>query len=130
MTRDAAREGFERARRLKPDPFFTAGVAARVELRFGRDAAARGTRLVLAVLLLVGAIFLVRNLFFAPTKITAYFPSATGIYAGDEVRVSTPALLTMMSSRPNALTVPSISFCRSSACRSRSCLPNAVTTAC
>ncbi len=24
----------------------------------------------------------------APTTITAYFPSATGIYAGDEVRVS------------------------------------------
>ena len=43
---------------------------------------------VLAVLLLVGAAFLVRNVFFAPTKITAYFPSATGIYAGDEVRVS------------------------------------------
>jgi phospholipid/cholesterol/gamma-HCH transport system substrate-binding protein len=43
---------------------------------------------VLAVLLIVGAVFLVRNVFFAPTKITAYFPSATGIYAGDEVRVS------------------------------------------
>ena len=42
----------------------------------------------LAVLLLVGAAFLVRNVFFAPTKITAYFPSATGIYAGDEVRIS------------------------------------------
>ena len=43
---------------------------------------------VLAVLLLVGAAFLVRNVFFAPTKSTAYFPSATGIYAGDEVRIS------------------------------------------
>ena len=29
-----------------------------------------------------------RNVFYAPTKVTAYFPSATGIYAGDEVRVS------------------------------------------
>ncbi|TXI51175.1 MAG: MCE family protein [Mycobacterium sp.] len=43
---------------------------------------------VLAVLLLVGVGFLVRNVFYAPTKVTAYFPSATGIYAGDEVRVS------------------------------------------
>ena len=40
---------------------------------------------VLAVLLLVGVGFLVRNVFYAPTKVTAYFPSATGIYAGDEV---------------------------------------------
>ncbi|WP_167099603.1 MCE family protein [Mycobacterium sp. DL592] len=42
----------------------------------------------LAVLLLAGATFLVRQMYFAPTKITAYFPSATGIYAGDEVRIS------------------------------------------
>ena len=43
---------------------------------------------VLAVLGLVGVGLLARNVFFAPTKITAYFPSATGIYPGDEVRVS------------------------------------------
>ena len=42
----------------------------------------------LAVLLLAGAAFLVRQVFYAPTKITAYFNSATGIYPGDEVRVS------------------------------------------
>lgn len=42
----------------------------------------------LAVLLLAGAAFLVRKMYFAPTTITAYFPSATGIYPGDEVRVS------------------------------------------
>ncbi len=42
----------------------------------------------LAVLLLAGAAFLVRQVFFAPTKVTAYFTSATGIYPGDEVRVS------------------------------------------
>jgi virulence factor Mce-like protein len=43
---------------------------------------------VVAVLLLAGAALLFRQFVFAPTKITAYFPSATGIYAGDEVRVS------------------------------------------
>jgi virulence factor Mce-like protein len=31
---------------------------------------------------------LVRNVFFGPTTITAYFPTATAIYPGDEVRVS------------------------------------------
>jgi virulence factor Mce-like protein len=36
----------------------------------------------------VGAAFAVRHLFFAPTTITAYFPTATSIYPGDEVRVS------------------------------------------
>ena len=43
---------------------------------------------VLAVLLVAGAVFAVRHLFFAPTKITAYFPTATSIYPGDEVRIS------------------------------------------
>ena len=42
----------------------------------------------LAVLLLVGAAFVVRRVFFAPTTIYAYFPTATSIYPGDEVRVS------------------------------------------
>ena len=31
---------------------------------------------------------LIRNAYFRPTTITAYFTSATGIYAGDEVRVA------------------------------------------
>ena len=53
-----------------------------------RRGLAIGVAAVLAVLLLVGVGFLVRNVFYAPTKVTAYFPSATGIYAGDEVRVS------------------------------------------
>ena len=42
----------------------------------------------LAVALVAGAVFLVRQVFFGPSTITAYFPSATAIYPGDEVRVS------------------------------------------
>jgi virulence factor Mce-like protein len=42
----------------------------------------------LAVALVAGAVFLVRQVFFGPNTITAYFPSATAIYPGDEVRVS------------------------------------------
>jgi phospholipid/cholesterol/gamma-HCH transport system substrate-binding protein len=41
----------------------------------------------LVVLLLAGTTFLVRQAYFGPTRITAYFASATGIYPGDEVRV-------------------------------------------
>jgi phospholipid/cholesterol/gamma-HCH transport system substrate-binding protein len=44
--------------------------------------------IVLAVLLVVGAGIAIRNTFFGPTTITAYFPTATGIYPGDDVRVS------------------------------------------
>ena len=39
-------------------------------------------------LLVAGAAFLVRQVFFGPNTITAYFPTATAIYPGDEVRVS------------------------------------------
>jgi septum formation protein len=42
---------------------------------------------VFAVLVVGGAAFLVRQTYFGPTRITAYFASATGIYPGDEVRV-------------------------------------------
>ena len=37
---------------------------------------------------MAGAAFLVRQVFFGPNTITAYFPTATSIYPGDEVRVS------------------------------------------
>lgn len=47
-----------------------------------------GTAVLLAILLVAGAVFLVRQVFFGPTTITAYFPTATAIYPGDEVRVS------------------------------------------
>ena len=42
----------------------------------------------LVVLLVVGVAFALRQSVFKPTTITAYFPSATAIYPGDEVRVA------------------------------------------
>jgi virulence factor Mce-like protein len=42
----------------------------------------------LAVALVAGVAFLVRQVFFGPNTITVYFPTATSIYPGDEVRVS------------------------------------------
>jgi phospholipid/cholesterol/gamma-HCH transport system substrate-binding protein len=43
---------------------------------------------VLAVALIGGGFLAARALFFAPTTITAYFPTATAIYTGDDVKVS------------------------------------------
>jgi virulence factor Mce-like protein len=43
---------------------------------------------VLAAVLVAGATFLVHQVFFGPNTITAYFPTATSIYPGDEVRIS------------------------------------------
>ena len=42
----------------------------------------------LAVALVAGVVFLVSHVFFGPKTITAYFPTATAVYPGDEVRVS------------------------------------------
>ncbi|RDH78583.1 MCE family protein [Mycolicibacterium moriokaense] len=42
----------------------------------------------LAIALVAGGVFLARQAFFGPKTITAYFPTATSIYPGDEVRVS------------------------------------------
>ena len=47
-----------------------------------------GLAIVLAGLLVVGTAVAIRNTFFRPTTITAYFPTATAIYPGDDVRVS------------------------------------------
>ncbi|MDT5124938.1 MAG: phospholipid/cholesterol/gamma-HCH transport system substrate-binding protein, partial [Mycobacterium sp.] len=43
---------------------------------------------ILAALLVVGAALVVRQAFFRPKTITAYFTTATAVYPGDEVRVS------------------------------------------
>jgi len=43
---------------------------------------------VLAALIVAGAGLVVRDTFFRPTTITAYFTTTTAIYPGDEVRVS------------------------------------------
>ncbi len=47
-----------------------------------------GLAVALALLLVIGAGVAIRNTFFRPTTITAFFPTATGIYPGDDVRVS------------------------------------------
>ena len=46
------------------------------------------TAVLLAVALVAGVVVLVHQVFFGPNTITAYFPTATAIYPGDEVRVS------------------------------------------
>src|ERR1700759_3551211 len=55
---------------------------------------------VLAGLLVAGAAFLVRQIFFGPKTITAYFTSATAIYPGDQVRVSGVKVGTIKSIDP------------------------------
>ena len=55
---------------------------------------------VLAGLLVAGAAFVVRQIFFGPKTITAYFTSATAIYPGDEVRVSGVKVGTIKSIEP------------------------------
>lgn len=46
------------------------------------------TGALLVVLMVGAAAFLIRETFFRPLTITAYFPSATGIYPGDDIRVA------------------------------------------
>lgn len=53
-----------------------------------RKRLAAWTAVLLALVLVAGAVFLVRKLYLGPNTITAYFPTATAIYPGDEVRVS------------------------------------------
>src|SRR5258708_10147344 len=55
---------------------------------------------VLAGLLVAGAAFVVRQIFFGPKTITAYFTSATAIYPSDEVRVSGVKVGTIKSIEP------------------------------
>ena len=53
-----------------------------------REPLAVVTAVILAIALVAGIVVLVRQVFFGPNTITAYFPTATAIYPGDEVRVS------------------------------------------
>lgn len=55
---------------------------------------------VLVVALIGGGFLAVRALFLAPTKITAFFPTATAIYPGDDVRVSGVKVGTIDSIEP------------------------------
>lgn len=59
-----------------------------------------GLAIVLAGLIVVGTGIAIRNTFFRPTTITAYFPTATAIYPGDDVRVSGMKVGTIASIRP------------------------------
>ena len=59
-----------------------------------------GLAIVLAGLVVVGTAIAVRNTFFGPTTITAYFPTATAIYPGDDVRVSGMQVGTIASIQP------------------------------
>jgi virulence factor Mce-like protein len=59
-----------------------------------------GTAIALAIAIVAGAAFLVRQVFFGPNTITAYFPTATSIYPGDEVRVSGVKVGTIESIKP------------------------------
>jgi phospholipid/cholesterol/gamma-HCH transport system substrate-binding protein len=53
-----------------------------------RNRLAAVAAVVLVGLIVAGAAVIVRNTFFGPKTITAYFTTATAIYPGDEVRVS------------------------------------------
>ncbi|WP_156765646.1 MlaD family protein, partial [Mycobacterium sp. 1245499.0] len=56
--------------------------------RIPRKRLAAVTAAVLVGLIIAGAAMVVRNTFFGPRTITAYFTTATAIYPHDEVRVS------------------------------------------
>lgn len=58
------------------------------------------TAVVLVGLLVAAAIFVVRQTFFKPTTITAYFTTTTAIYPGDEVRVAGVKVGTIASIEP------------------------------
>jgi phospholipid/cholesterol/gamma-HCH transport system substrate-binding protein len=59
-----------------------------------------GLAIVLAGLVVFGTAVAVRNTFFRPTTITAYFPTATAIYPGDDVRVSGMKVGTIKAIQP------------------------------
>jgi len=59
-----------------------------------------GLAIVLVGLIVLGTAIAIRNTFFRPTTITAYFPTATAIYPGDDVRVSGMKVGTIASIQP------------------------------
>jgi phospholipid/cholesterol/gamma-HCH transport system substrate-binding protein len=58
------------------------------------------TALLLVGLIVAAGAFIVREAFFRPQTITAYFTSATGIYPGDDIRVSGVKVGTVSSVQP------------------------------
>ncbi|MGE2693002.1 MCE family protein [Mycolicibacterium pulveris] len=65
-----------------------------------RKRLATGTAILLAVGLVAGAVYLIRQVVLGPYTITAYFPTATAIYPGDEVRVAGVAVGTIEAIKP------------------------------
>jgi phospholipid/cholesterol/gamma-HCH transport system substrate-binding protein len=65
-----------------------------------RNRVVTGIAVILIGLIVAAAIFVVRQTFFRPKTITAYFTSATAIYPGDEVRVSGVKVGTVASIEP------------------------------
>ena len=59
-----------------------------------------GLAILLAALVVFGVAVGIRNIFFRPTTITAFFPTATAIYPGDDVRVSGLKVGTIKSIQP------------------------------
>jgi len=68
--------------------------------RVPRNRLTAAAAMVLAGLLIAGAAVMVRQIFFGPKTITAYFTSATAIYPGDQVRVSGVKVGTIKSVQP------------------------------
>ncbi len=68
--------------------------------RLPRNKLKIGLAILLAGLVVVGTAIAIRNTFFRPTTITAYFPTATAIYPGDDVRVSGMKVGTIASIQP------------------------------
>ncbi|HME47503.1 MlaD family protein, partial [Mycobacterium sp.] len=64
-----------------------------------------GLAVVLAGLIVAGAIFVVRDTVLKPKTISAYFPTATAIYPGDEVRVSGVKVGSIKSIQPQGTRV-------------------------
>ncbi|HVQ98632.1 MAG TPA: MCE family protein [Mycobacterium sp.] len=71
--------------------------------RLPRNRLTAAAALVLAALLVAGGAMVVREIFFGPKTITAYFTTATAIYPGDEVRVSGVKVGTIKSIQPDGM---------------------------
>jgi phospholipid/cholesterol/gamma-HCH transport system substrate-binding protein len=65
-----------------------------------RTQLSRAVAVALTALSIAAGGLIIRNAYFRPTTITAYFTSATGIYAGDEVRVAGVKVGTITNIQP------------------------------
>ena len=70
-----------------------------------RNGLIRLAAVLLAGVVVAGAVWIVRDVFFGPKSITAYFTTATSIYPGDEVRVSGVKVGTIKSVEPEGTQV-------------------------